>query len=266
MKRGISVNIFSSLIKGRGSVIKAPFLLLFVLLILVGCASRNNKSQKTGSAEELFTDAVEAFQMVLYDDAEELFKAVIDNHPLSDYAFEAQLMLADIYYTKEEYEDAASYYASFVRLHPGHKKASYALFQKGMSHFNLMLTLDRDQTATRKALFGFQDLQAFYPESTYMGKSGQMITFLRRRLAEREFYVGSFYFKDKNYRGALSRFSVILKDYPECDLIDKTLFFIARSYEKLGEEELARETYQTLVSRYPESPYCKDIKDGVLGG
>lgn len=250
----------------RGVVIKAPIAVLLSVVILAGCQARNKVVEKSSDPEELFTDAVKAYQSVLYDESEKLFKAVIDDHPLTDYALEAQLMLADIYYTKEEYEDASSYYASFVRLHPGNKKASYALFQKGMSHFNLMLSLDRDQTATRKALFGFQDIQSSYPESAYMEKSGEMITFLRKRLAEREFYVGSFYFKDKNYRGALSRFAVILKDYPDCDLIDKTLYFIARSYEKLGEEELARETYQTLVTRYPESPYCKNIKDDIFGG
>ncbi len=268
MKRGISLNkIIQTVRSGFGGVvIKAPVALLLFLVILTGCSGRKGVVEKSSNVEELFTDAVKAYQSVLYDESEKLFKAVIDDHPLTDYALEAQLMLADIYYTKEEYEDASSYYASFVRLHPGHKKSSYALFQKGMSHFNLMLSLDRDQTATRKALFAFQDIQSFYSQSAYMEKSGEMITFLRKRLAEREFYIGSFYFKDKNYKGALSRFAVILKDYPDCDLIDKTLYFIARSYEKLGEEELARETYQTLVTRYPKSPYCKNIKSKILGG
>ena len=92
-----------------------------------------------------------------------------------------------------------------------------------------------------------------------------MISFLRKRLAEREFYIGSFYFKDKNYKGALARFAVVLEKYPDCDLIDKTLYFIARSYEKLGEAALARETFQTLVTRYPESPYCRGLDDELKG-
>ena len=251
-------------LKTSARFIKAPALLLLVFLILVSCSSHDKVVERSPNAEELFNKGITAYQSVLYDEAEGFFKAVMEDHPLSNYALESQLMLADIYYTMEEYEDSASYYASFVRLHPGHKKASYALFQKAMSHFNLVLTVDRDQTATRKALFGFQDIQSFYPDSTYMNKSGEMIVFLRKRLAEREFYIGSFYYKDKNYRGALSRFSVILKDYPDCDLVDKTLFFIARSYEKLGEDDLARDTYQTLVTSYPESPYCKDVKSNML--
>ncbi|MEE9543641.1 MAG: outer membrane protein assembly factor BamD [Thermodesulfobacteriota bacterium] len=240
-------------------------MLIFVLFLFVGCSARKKVVDTNVSAEKIFSRAVKAYQTVLYDDAEELFKALIQDHPLTDYAVQAQLMLADIYYSKEEYEDAASSYASFVRLHPGHKKAPYALFQKGMSHFNLMLSVDRDQTSTKKALFDFEDLQNSYPESTYMEKSGEMTKFLRERLAEREFYIGSFYFKDKNYKGALARFAVILEDFPDCDLLDKTLFFIARSYEKLGEKELARETYQTLVTRYPNSPYCKGLDDKIKG-
>ncbi len=248
-------------------LIKAPLIFVFVLFIFAGCGARKNAAVNTNlSAEKLFTRGIKAYQTVLYDEAEKLFKALIEDHPLSDFTVSAQLMLADIYYTREQYEDAASSYASFVRLHPGHKKASYALFQKGMSHFNLMLSVDRDQTSTKKALFDFQDLQVSYQESPYMKKSGEMIVFLRKRLAEREFYIGSFYFKDKNYKGALARFAVILADYPDCDLIDKTLFFIARSYDLLGEEELAKETYQTLVTRYPDSPYCKGLDDEIKGG
>ncbi len=247
--------------------IAAPLIFILALFLLAGCASRQNVVDDTDiSAEKLFSQGIKAYQSVLYDDAEMFFKALIEDHSLTDYAVEAQLMLADIYYTREQYEDAASSYAGFVRLHPGHKKAPYALFQKGMSHFNLMLSVDRDQTSTRKALFVFEDLQSSYSESSYMEKSGEMIAFLRERLAEREFYIGSFYFKNKNYKGALARFGVILEDFPDCDLIDKTLYFIARSYEKLGEEELAIETYQTLVANYPESPYCKRLDDEIKGG
>ena len=246
-------------------LINAPLIFVFALFLLAGCSARKNVVDTSVSAEKLFNSAVKAYQTVLYEEAEELFKKLLEDHSLTDYAVSAQLMLADIYYTKGEYEDAASSYASFVRLHPGHKKASYALFQKGMSHFNLMLSVDRDQTSTKKALFDFEDLQSSYPESPYMEKSGEMITFLRERLAEREFYIGSFYFKDKNYKGALARFAKILENYPDCDLVDKTLYFIARSYEKLGEAELARETFQTLVTRYPESPYCRGLEDMIKG-
>ena len=135
-----------------------------------------------------------------------------------------------------------------------------------MSHFNLILAIDRDQISTKKALFDFKDLQGSYPKSQYMVKSGEMVNFLRKRLAEREFYIGSFYYKDKNYKGALSRFAVILDEYPDCDILDKTLFFIARSYDKLGEDDLARETYNTLVTRYPESPYCRGLEYNLFGG
>ena len=115
-----------------GSIIKVHLVFVMVILLLAGCASRKKEVvvDTSISAEKLYTRAVTAYQSVLYEDSLAFLKVLIEDHPLTEYAVNAQLMLADIYYTQEEYEDAASSYASFVRLHPGHKKSPYASFKR----------------------------------------------------------------------------------------------------------------------------------------
>jgi outer membrane protein assembly factor BamD len=188
-------------------------------------------------------------------EAEESFKKIVESYPLSAEAALAQLALADIYYATEKYEDASAYYTTFYTFHPGHPKAHYALFQKGMSHFKGVMGADRDQTETRKALFAFEDFVAGYPESIYVEKALELKVFLRRRLAESELYVGRYYFKRKNYKGALLRLADILKKYPEVGLTDKVLYYIGESYVHLGEDALAENVYNTLLSEYPKSPF-----------
>ncbi len=241
----------------------STFILFFsTLIMLSGCAGVS-ELKVTRDPKELYDKAVTAYLEDKYDDAEKYFRALMEDHPLSPYSLEAQLMLGDVCYAQEKYDEANSYYTNFVALHPSHPRASYALFQKGMSHFKDVLTIDRDQASTKKALFAFEDLVSAYPESTYSAKAGEMIKFLKRRLADREFYIARFYFKSENYKGALSRFRDILRDYPDAGITDETLYYIGESYSKLGEKKLATDAYTTLISNYPESPFARDARDSL---
>jgi outer membrane protein assembly factor BamD len=241
----------------------APVLALMALsLLATGCATTGENGEGlTGTAYELYSEAVIDYQDADYIDAEAKLKTVLDNYPLSPQAREAQLLLGDLYYAREKYDDAVSYYTTFAGFYPSHPRAPYAMFQKGMSHFKGILTIDRDQTTTRKAIFSFRDLIAAYPESDYAERAGEMLEFLALRLAENEFYVAVFYEKNKNYESAIKRFGFILRDYPEAGISDKVLFHIAVSYLELGEETLARDTFETLVREYPESPFTEELKD-----
>jgi len=237
------------------------FLLAISLFVLLsGCAGTNKANEPVDPAK-LYDTGVESYLGGRYEEAETSFKALLDEHPLSNYALDAQLMLADVCYDMEKYDDASSYYTNFVALHPVHPRAAYALFKKGMSHFKEVLTYDRDQTATRKALYAFEDLVAAYPDSPYYPKSKDMIKFLRRRLADREFYVAKFYYKDKNYKGALGRLREILENYSDTGIGDKALYYVGLSYSRLGETRLAVETFTTLISQYPESPFVEQATE-----
>lgn len=233
--------------------------LLASLVIFTGCASTPAVDVKR-DASELYGLAMEAYLSGKLEESEKNLKAILEEHPLSSHATDAQLLLGDVSYAMDNYEDAASYYTVFVALHPSHPKASYAQFQKGMSHFKDVLSLDRDQTATRKALFAFEDLIQAYPGSPYNLKAAELTAFLKNRLAEREFYIARFYFKNKNYKGALGRLRDILAQYPDAGINDKALFYIGESYSKLGEKELANETFSTLISNYPASPFASEAK------
>lgn len=233
--------------------------LLASAVLFTGCASTHDVNVKR-DASELYNLAMEAYLSGKLEESERNFKAILEDHPLSRYATEAQLLMGDVSYATENYEDAASYYTSFVALHPSHPRASYAQFQKGMSHFKDVLSLDRDQTSTRKALFAFEDLLGAYPDSPYSPRAKELISFLKNRLAEREFYIARFYFKNKNYKGALGRLRDILAQYPDAGINDKALFYIGESYRGLGEDELADETFSTLITNYPASPFAKDAR------
>lgn len=227
-------------------------------IMLTACTG--TKGAANNSAASSYSEGLRFYQNGRYASAIGKLKMVMEEYPLSEEALNAELILADAYYDSEEYEDAVVYYTDFVSLHPRHPQAPYAQFQKGMSYLRQISTIDRDQIPTKKALFIFQDLISMYPSGTYTEKAKEMIPFLRKRLAERELYIANFYFKNKNYKGALSRYAEILKEYPDVGLTDKTLYYIGETYIKLGEKDLAKDVFSNLVTSYPDSPFAKDAK------
>ncbi len=250
-----------------GFILRALLLIITVIVVsglAVGCTSSKDL-HKQRTDKELYDSALEKQIGERLVDAEAEYKRLMEDFPFSPFAVKAQLKLADLYYSREEYDSAAAYYTTFVALHPSHPDAAYALFQKGMSLFKNVLGVDRDQTSTRKALFAFEDLRRDYEESPYHEKAVELMAFLRRRLAERELYVAHFYFKDKNYKGALVRLGDILKQYPEVGLNPEVLYYIGESYRMLGESEMARETYTSLVEEYPESSFVARARSALKG-
>jgi outer membrane protein assembly factor BamD len=240
--------------------------LLSALLLFTGCATVNSEVKPPADPVKTYGDATTAYLEEKYEEAEAGFKRLMEEYPLDPLSVEAALMLADISYSMARYEEAASYYTNFAAMHPSHPRASYALFQKGMSHFREVLGPDRDQTGTRKAIFAFEDLLAASPGSVYAERAGELRAFLMRRLAERELYIGRFYFKGGNYKGALARFADLLKAYPDSGLSEETLYYIVESYYRLGERGLAEETFSTLRGAYPASPFVKEAGDTLAGG
>lgn len=237
------------------------YFFLLSLLSFSSCATNSALKKETiKSPVGLISDGINLAESNNYERAIEVFKAILRDYPLSEQVLDAQILIADTYYEMKEYEDAASYYTEFVTLHPTHIKSPYAQFRKGMCYFKEVLTIDRDQSTTKKAILAFDDLSSNYPSSISVNKARTMADFLRHRLAVREFYVGNFYFKSGNYKGALARFEHILNKYPNSNIIDKSLFYAGESYFALGENNLAKEAFARLINDFPESPFADQAK------
>lgn len=244
-------------LRSPGWVLLAVFV---AFALLAGCSSVDKNVRIKRDPREIYDTAMKAYVEHSYEKAEETFKVLTEEYPLNPFAIEAQLMLADVCFAQERYDEAGSYYTNFVALHPAHQRAPYALFQKGMSFFKDVLSYDRDQTSTKKALFAFEDIALLYPESIYRDKAGELIVFLKERLARKEMEIARFYFKSKNYKGALSRFRDILEQYPKAAMIDETLYYIGETYKRLGEEQLSRDAFLTLIADFPDSPFVKSAR------
>jgi len=65
----------------------------------------------------------------------------------------------------------------------------------------------------------------------------KLIRECKQKLAEQEFYVGRFYFRQKKYQAALSRFEKVARDYANVGLDYKIEYYINETKIKIAEEE-----------------------------
>jgi len=232
-------------------------------LLLGGCLwkKRGWKETETNPAP-LYKKGLALYKKRRYNNALEVFNELKSSFPGEDpYYTWAELKVADCYFFKKEYTDAISHYEEFKKFHPFHGDISYVIFQIGLSHFNQMKSIDRDQGVTRKALSNFELLITNYPPSIFTKKAGEKVKICRKRLAEKELYVAKFYYKKKKYQGAKARIEAVVKLYPEMDILDEAFFYLGKSHLKLGETNAARGVFRDLVQNYPDSKFSDKAKE-----
>lgn len=241
------------------TIVILVFLVMGSFLLSSGCGKKSTLTEGE-EGRFLYEEGLALYKKRKYSSAIVRFKKILEDYPFGPYVTDSTLFIADSYYYDKKYEDAVIYYTDFADLHPDHPKAPYSQYQKGMSFYKDILTIDRDQTTTKKAILALQELKLRYPDSSFMEQANNLIKICKNRLAERELYIGLFYIKNKNYKGALARLKEILIDYPASDFNDDALFNMGNTYLELGQEEKARKTFFILRSSYPDSEFIKDLE------
>jgi outer membrane protein assembly factor BamD len=233
--------------------------LLLVLILALGCAGRT-KVKPPQTDEEFYKKAMAFYSEGDYWQAKPVFTEIRDKFPLSRYAVLSELRLADIHYFDTEYVEAIHFYEEFKRLHPSHPDVPYAIYQLGMCYFQQKTSIDRDQTPVEKASRHFEYMITHYPESPFTGKAMGKYTICRQMMFEHDFSIAHFYYRTKEYWAAKQRFLKMIPAYPNIREKDNVLFYLAKTYQYLNEEDEAKTTLERLRNDYPESAYMDKVE------
>lgn len=244
------------------SNIKFFLFLILVISLLFSCGGKGKAIRTVeGDPEILYKEGLIRFNKRDYSEALKKFEQLKSSFPDSPpFTTLAELKIGDCQFHMKEYVEAISAYEEFKKIHPTHEDIPYVQFQIAISYFNQMVSHDRDQTFTKKALSNFEYLINNYPTSIFAEKAKPKIEICKNRLIEHEFYIGNYYYKKGKLEAAAKRFEGILKMFPGRNDGDKILFFLGKSYIELGRYDLAREKFKRILDEYPNSVYYKEAK------
>lgn len=243
--------------------LKRVLFLPIAFSLLLGCAGKEVKTAE-GDPEGLYQQGLTRFNKRDYTEAVKKFEQLKSSFPDSPpYTVWAELKVGDCHFFRKEYVEAIAVYEEFRKIHPTHEEMPYVQFQIGMAYFNQMLTTDRDQTFTKKALSSFEYLVANYPSSLFTKKANEKIEICKKELADHEFYIGDYYYKHGNCRAASLRFQNLLETFPKMHEEDKTLLLLGKCYVELEEGEKAKEAFTKIITEYPQSAYYGEAKKNL---
>jgi len=227
--------------------------ILLLTLVLAACGGQ--KVVPRHSAEKYFQEGEKFFESNLYEDAIASWEKVRDTYYSPELNMLAELKIAEAYYQSERYEEAATAYSDYLKQHPNDSRIDDVLYRLGLSHYQQILTADRDQTSTKNALNVFTELLRRFPDYPLAEEAGYLIQRCKNRLAEHEVYVGRYYLKKDHFQAAINRLEKALQDFPNYYYRDEAYYYLGQAYLATEEKEKAKEIFNQLFEQFPGSEY-----------
>ncbi|UYG03277.1 outer membrane protein assembly factor BamD [Halomonas sp. LR3S48] len=242
--------------------------LLLAATLVTGCAGRSDTEEEQdefeGVAEQqLYDEARDALDGGRYTTAISRLEAIDTRYPFGRHAEQAQLELIYAYYETSDWEATRAAASRFIRLHPTHPQADYALYMRGLASWQagrfslerlrLIDISKRDLGASRDAYTDFRELVSRYPDSEYAPDAEQRIVYLRNVLARHELHVADFYLRKGAYLAAVERGRWVVENYPEAEATRDALAVMVEGYLGLDMRDRAREVLQVLIENDPNN-------------
>ncbi len=233
---------------------------------LAACSSSDDEiAYVERPVEALYNTALNQLNAGEFQQAAVAFDEVERQHPYSVWAIKAQLMSAYAHYQNNDYDDAIVALDRFIQLHPGNKDIAYAHYLRGLSYYEQIVDVGRDQKMTQLALQNLSDLVSRFANSKYTRDAQLKIDLTRDHLAGKEMEIGRYYQGQRQHLAAINRFKLVIDRYQTTTHVPEALHRLTESYLELGLNDQAAKTAATLGYNFPGSEWYIDSYQIVEG-
>lgn len=252
------------------SVLPGPLLpracaLLFGGLLLLNACSSTDEPYVERPVDVLYNEAMDNLEAGDDKKAAKLFDEVERQHPYSSWATKAQLMAAYSHYRANEYDEAVASADRFIELHPANPDVAYAYYLKGLSYYERISDIHRDQEMTEQAKKVFEEVVARFPDTEYARDARLKIDLCNDHLAGKEMVVGRYYLQRGYYLAAINRFKAVIDQYQSTTHTPEALLRLTEAYSALGIDGEARKSAAVLGYNFPQTEWYADAYT-LVGG
>jgi outer membrane protein assembly factor BamD len=201
----------------------------------------------------LFNKAMDAKSHGKYEIARLNLQTLINTYPDSEYVARAKLSIGDSWLAEggsAGLTQAESEYKDFITFFPNMPEAAEAQLKIADIHYRQIEKADRDFTHAKRAEEEYRQLLLQYPDSKLAPTARTKLLQVQEILAQREYFIGRFYYMHESWPAAMARLKTLTDTYPLFSKADDALFMLGDAY--------ARQVQRLRVAKYP-----KDREDAV---
>ncbi len=209
-------------------------------------------------AQQIYDQALVRLERKDYEGAARRFADLEKQFPFSQWSRKGLLMVTYSNYEGQKWDEAVTAGNRYVSLYPSTDETPYALYLVGMSMYNQIPDISRDQDRAQQAVRVFNDLIQKFPKSEYVEEAKYKLMVARDQLAGKEMSVGRFYLSRKNYTAAINRFREVLFKYQTSRHAEEALYRLTEAYYALGITHEAQTAAAVLGHNFPNSQWYKD--------
>jgi outer membrane protein assembly factor BamD len=235
-----------------------PLALVLAMAVTLGACASKKPEYVERPVEELYNEAMDAMEEKDFARATAKFDEVERQHPYSLWANKAQLMAAYSYYLNNRYDDAIVALDRFIQLHPTSPDIAYAYYLKGLSFYEQISDVARDQLMTELAMKTLTELVKRFPQSKYARDAKLKLDLTRDHLAGKEMEIGRYYLNKGEYLAAINRFRVVIDKYQTTTHVPEALHRLTEAYLAFGLNTEAQKTASVLGYNFPGSEWYMD--------
>lgn len=241
----------------RTPILRAALLgaAVFATTACSGGSANKDVAYVARDVETLYAEAQRRLDTGNTQLAAALFDEVERQHPYSPWARRAQLMSAFCYYISRDYNKAIQNSQRFLSIHPGNKDAPYAYYLIGLSYYEQISDVNRDQKITEQAQTALREVNRRFPQSEYAADARLKLDLVADHLAGKEMEIGRHYQRSGQWLAANLRFRNVVNQFDTTSHTPEALFRLTESSLALGVPEEAVKYTAVLGANYPGSKW-----------
>ena len=255
---GIKVlNLFQNV---RTSLSK--LLLVLVIAVDLACSVKPDDLSRDSSIDDILKLAEKASKRKAFNEAGDFYMEVDRFYPYSDKSREALVKAMKAYHDGSDLSKARLSAKRYLTVYPKGPNAAFAQYMVGLSFFESIVDVRRDQGATFHAVREFKKLKQDHPASPFVKLADDKLSIANSQVAGQEMSVGRYYLNREEYLAAINRFNIVIEGYADTIFSPEAFYRLTEAYIALGMQSLAIENNKTLLKMFPRSEWS--IKSNIL--
>lgn len=238
----------------------ASFFKFTILLFLFSCSTNEKKVEIIQNSDtQIFEKGIKYIEEKKFKESIEQFIKIGDEFPFSKYSNHAQIYNAYLNFELNKPDKTILILNDYLSMNPDDIFTEYAEYLIAMCYYIKVSDPSRDSKFTQIAIEKFNKIIKKNPNSKYSKDAKLKLEYLKNYLARKEFEVGMYYLKNNAPSPAISRFSVIIKNYQGSSIIPQTLYRMYEAFKILKLDTNANQTFSVLKYNFPKSKWTKEI-------